>query len=128
MIGGRLDYLVGDLLAEVTMAILAGKKARDKMKGYATDFVWMMKDNMKEIKRQGVRVVVNAGGINPEACRDAVLADAKNQGCPSPTTDPAPSSSLLFAPLPHLDTQRLRRRATVMPRGLRQVSISRSAW
>eukprot|EP00747_Dinoflagellata_sp_TGD_P169525 gnl/TRDRNA2_/TRDRNA2_198706_c0_seq1.p1 gnl/TRDRNA2_/TRDRNA2_198706_c0~~gnl/TRDRNA2_/TRDRNA2_198706_c0_seq1.p1 ORF type:complete len:613 (-),score=120.33 gnl/TRDRNA2_/TRDRNA2_198706_c0_seq1:135-1973(-) len=78
--GGNIKYLVGDLLAEVTMAILASKKARDPSKGYATDFVWMMKDNMKEIKRQGVKVVVNAGGINPEACRDAVLAHAKKQG------------------------------------------------
>jgi hypothetical protein len=65
---------------QVTMAILAGKKAQDDTKGYATDFVFMMKQNMAEIKRQGVKVVVNAGGINPEACRDAVLADAKKQG------------------------------------------------
>jgi len=78
--GGRLKYLVGDLLAEVTMAILAGKKAKDPSKGYATDFVFMMARNMKEIKRQGVKVVVNAGGINCEACRDAVLAHAKKQG------------------------------------------------
>eukprot|EP00927_Polykrikos_kofoidii_P037444 TRINITY_DN3159_c0_g1_i1.p1 TRINITY_DN3159_c0_g1~~TRINITY_DN3159_c0_g1_i1.p1 ORF type:complete len:625 (+),score=96.02 TRINITY_DN3159_c0_g1_i1:47-1876(+) len=77
---GNIKYLVGDLLAEVTMAILAMKNKRDPSKGYATDFVFMMKQNMKEIKRQGVRVVVNAGGINPEACRDAVLKHAKSQG------------------------------------------------
>jgi len=78
--GGNIQYLTGDLLAEVTMAILAKKKAKDPTKGYATDFVWMLAANMKEIKRQGVRVVVNAGGINPESCRDAVLEHAKKQG------------------------------------------------
>jgi len=78
--GGNLHYLVGDLLAEVTMAIMANKKRKDPSKGYATDFVWMMAKNMAEIKRQGVKVVVNAGGVNTEACRDAVLAHAKKQG------------------------------------------------
>lgn len=78
--GGNIKYLVGDLLAEVTMAILAHKKAKDSTKGYATDFVWMMKSNMVQIKKQGVKVVVNAGGINPLACRDAVLREASAQG------------------------------------------------
>jgi len=78
--GGRVNYIVGDLLAEVTMAILASKKMRDSTKGYATDFVWMMKENMAAMKKQGVKVVVNAGGINPEACRDALLAEAAKQG------------------------------------------------
>eukprot|EP01065_Artemidia_motanka_P050870 TRINITY_DN87_c21_g1_i1.p1 TRINITY_DN87_c21_g1~~TRINITY_DN87_c21_g1_i1.p1 ORF type:complete len:603 (+),score=228.20 TRINITY_DN87_c21_g1_i1:81-1889(+) len=77
---GRIDYLVGDLLAELTMSILAGKKAKNPKAGFATDFVWMMAQNMKEIKRQGVKVCVNAGGINVEACRDAVLEHAKKQG------------------------------------------------
>jgi hypothetical protein len=78
--GGNIKYLVGDLLAEVTMAILARKKAQNPKKGFATDFVFMMKENMKEIKRQGVKVVVNAGGLNPESCRDEVLKYAKQQG------------------------------------------------
>lgn len=78
--GGNINYLVGDLLAEVTMAILSRKKASNPKRGYATDFVFMMAQNMKEIKRQGVKVVVNAGGLNPEACRDAVLEQAQKQG------------------------------------------------
>mmetsp|Transcript_80176 Transcript_80176/g.226977 ORF Transcript_80176/g.226977 Transcript_80176/m.226977 type:complete len:615 (-) Transcript_80176:89-1933(-) len=78
--GGNIQYLVGDLLAEVTMAILSRKKARNPDRGYATDFVFMMAANMKEIKRQGVKVVVNAGGINPEACRDELLKHAGKQG------------------------------------------------
>lgn len=79
--GGKIDYLVGDYLAEVTMAILAkAKKKNDKM-GYATDFVnSVMNGNMKELKKQGVKVVVNAGGIAVIACRDALLAEAKKQG------------------------------------------------
>ena len=59
---------------------MARTKAKDPKKGYATDFVHMMKDNMAEIKRQGVKVVVNAGGLNPESCRDEVLKYAKQQG------------------------------------------------
>lgn len=78
--GGNIKYLVGDLLAEVTMAILASKKMKNPESGFATDFVIMMAQNLKEIKRQGVKVCVNAGGINPEACRDAVLEHCKKQG------------------------------------------------
>merc|ERR1719361_560014 len=78
--GGRIQYLVGDLLAEVTMAILSRKKKQNPARGYATDFVFMMAENMREIKRQGVKVVVNAGGLNPESCRDEVLKHAKKQG------------------------------------------------
>lgn len=79
--GGKIDYLVGDYLAEVTMAIMAKAKKRKPGMGYATDFVTaVMKDNMKELKKQGVKVVVNAGGIAPLACRDALLKEAKKQG------------------------------------------------
>lgn len=80
--GGNIQYLVGDYLAEVTMAILAKQKARKpETAGYATDFVTaVMKTNMKELKKQGVKVIVNAGGIAPLTCRDALLAEAKRQG------------------------------------------------
>ena len=63
------------------MAILSKAKKRRPEMGYATDFVTaVMKNNMKELKRQGVKSVVNAGGIAPLACRDALLAEAKKQG------------------------------------------------
>lgn len=72
---GAVDYLVMDYLAEITMSILARMKAKKPDLGYATDFVTMvMKPLAREIKEKGIRVVTNAGGVNPEACRDALLA------------------------------------------------------
>jgi hypothetical protein len=72
---GGIDYLVMDYLAEITMSILARMKARKPDLGYATDFVTMvMKPLAREIAEKKIRVVTNAGGVNPQACRDALEA------------------------------------------------------
>jgi len=77
----ELDYLVFDYLAEVTMSILAAQRAKDPATGYATDFVQiMMKEALPTLKQHGIRVVANAGGVNPLACRDALLALARELG------------------------------------------------
>ncbi len=77
----ELRYLVYDYLAETTMAILARARAKDAALGYATDFVHTaMAPNLAEICRRGVRVIANAGGLNPHACRDALAAEARRQG------------------------------------------------
>jgi len=77
----ELDYLVFDYLAEVTMSILAAQRAKDPATGYATDFVQiMMKEALPTLKQRGIRVVANAGGVNPLACRDALLALARELG------------------------------------------------
>ena len=76
-----LDYLVFDYLAEVTMSILAAQRAKDPAAGYATDFVQiMMKEALPTLKQRGIRIVANAGGVNPLACRDALLALASELG------------------------------------------------
>ncbi|AOZ02829.1 terpene utilization protein AtuA [Cupriavidus sp. USMAHM13] len=76
-----LDYLVYDYLAETTMSILARARARNPALGYATDFVQAaMAPHLREILARGVRVVANAGGLNPHACRDALMAVAREQG------------------------------------------------
>src|SRR5438445_2021545 len=78
---GELDYLVFDYLAEVTMSILAAQRAKDARAGYALDFVQiMMRQALPQLQAQRTRVVANAGGVNPLACRDALLALAAELG------------------------------------------------
>ena len=78
---GRIDYLVFDYLAETTMAVLAAARARRPEMGYATDFVDVaMKSVLPEIVRRGIKVVANAGGINPSGCADALRRLAESQG------------------------------------------------
>jgi hypothetical protein len=79
--GGELDYLVFDYLAEVTMSILAAQRAKDAGAGYAADFVQiMMREALPQMQAQRIRVVANAGGVNPLACRDALQALAAELG------------------------------------------------
>ena len=78
---GSVDYLVSDYLAEVTMSIMAAQKARDPQAGYATDFVTaVMVPLAREIAEKKIKVVTNAGGVNPQACRDAVLKACEAAG------------------------------------------------
>jgi Acyclic terpene utilisation family protein AtuA len=73
---GDLDFIVYDYLAEITMAILARARAKDAALGYATDFVTQaMAPNLAAIARQGVRIIANAGGVNPQGCARALRAE-----------------------------------------------------
>ena len=78
---GNLDYLVFDYLAEITMSILAAKRMKDANDGYATDFVeHVMAPLMPEVRRRGVKVIANAGGVNPLACKAALETAAARAG------------------------------------------------
>jgi len=78
---GQVDYLVFDYLAELTMSILAAARAKEAALGYATDFVAVtMKAILKDIAARGIRVISNAGGVNPRACANALAQLAAEQG------------------------------------------------
>jgi hypothetical protein len=77
--GGPLDFLTLDYLAEVTMSILQKQRARDPRAGYARDFVSMIEQGARDIVDHGVKVIANAGGVNPGSCRDAVRAALAKQ-------------------------------------------------
>ena len=78
--GGPVDYLMLDYLAEVTMSILQKHKERDPAMGYARDFVGAMESVLAAVAERGVKVIANAGGVNPEACAAAVQAMAAAAG------------------------------------------------
>jgi hypothetical protein len=78
--GGPIDVLTGDWLAELTMLILAGHKAGDPSRGYARSFVRQMEQVMGECLDRGIKVVSNAGGLNPASCAEAVQGVADKLG------------------------------------------------
>jgi len=78
--GGPVDYLMLDYLAEVTMSILQKQKERDPAMGYARDFLGAMESVLPAVVERGVRVIANAGGVNPVACAHAVLEVSRRHG------------------------------------------------
>ena len=78
--GGELDYLTGDYLAELTMLILAMDRLKDPDRGYAKSFLRQMEDCLGLAVDAGVRVVVNAGGLNPAGLASALREHADRLG------------------------------------------------
>ncbi|HEV2104691.1 MAG TPA: acyclic terpene utilization AtuA family protein, partial [Candidatus Eisenbacteria bacterium] len=77
---GPVDYVTLDFLAEVTMSILQKQRARDPAAGYARDFVAQVEETLAALGARDVRVITNAGGVNPLGCRDALQAMARRHG------------------------------------------------
>jgi len=100
---GGVDFLIGDYLAEITMSILARAKAKDPNTGYATDVVGALAPLLGELQAHKIGVVTNAGGLNPRAARDALLAAARERGL-------APRIAIVAGDdlMPHLDRVRAR--------------------
>ena len=77
---GPIDYLVMDYLAEVTMSILQKQRLRDPALGYARDLVPLVVELLPDLLSRGIRIITNGGGVNPAACREAILAEARKKG------------------------------------------------
>jgi hypothetical protein len=77
---GPLDFLTLDYLAEVTMSILQKQRRRDPRMGYATDFVDLIATILPTLRKKRIRVIANAGGVNADGCRKALVEIAAAQG------------------------------------------------
>ena len=104
--GGPIDALTGDWLAELTMLILAQHRMRDASRGYARSFIRQMEQVMGTCLDRRIKVVSNAGGLNPSSCAAAVqevadkLAMSPEPTTPRTSTEPpgnvAPKTVLVF--------------------------------
>ena len=81
--GGDIDYLTGDYLAELTMLILGRDRMKHPDRGYAKTFLTQLEDCLGEARDRGVRIVANAGGLNPAGLADAIRALAERLGVPA---------------------------------------------
>ena len=77
---GPLDYLTLDYLAEVTLSIMQRQKLKNPNAGYARDFLDLVERILPEISDKGVKVITNAGGVNPQSCRSELIQLAKSSG------------------------------------------------
>ncbi|NOU60987.1 acyclic terpene utilization AtuA family protein [Marinifilum caeruleilacunae] len=78
--GGEVDYISSDFLAEVTMSILRKQQLKNEALGYVTDFVDQIVDVADLMKSKGVRMITNAGGINPIGCARKILSELDKKG------------------------------------------------
>jgi hypothetical protein len=79
---GRVDFLMFDYLAELTMSLLVRARQKDPGQGYATDFPAVVKLLLPQLRDGRLRLVANAGGINPAACAAAIRAVGQAAGVP----------------------------------------------
>ncbi|MEZ5332245.1 MAG: acyclic terpene utilization AtuA family protein [Thermoanaerobaculia bacterium] len=77
--GGPIDYIGMDYLAEVTLSIMMRQKL-DPKTGYARDFIGFVRRVLPELKERNVRIIANAGGLNPRACRERLFEVARELG------------------------------------------------
>ena len=78
--GGPIDYLGMDYLAEVTLSIMMRQKLKNPAAGYATDFIDFIRRALPQLVKKRIRVVTNAGGLNPKACRTKIFEVARELG------------------------------------------------
>ncbi len=78
--GGPIDYIGLDYLAEVTLSIMMRQRLKDPRLGYASDFPAFVRRVLPELKEKNVRIITNAGGLNPRGCREKIFEIARELG------------------------------------------------
>lgn len=78
--GGPIDFITMDFLAEITMSIMQKQRSRDPEMGYAGDFITMAMEVMELALKKKVKIIANAGGVNPTACAQALWKAASAKG------------------------------------------------
>ena len=104
---GPVDVVTGDYLAELTMLILFRSRLKDPTRGYASTFLTQLEGVLGTVAERGTQIVVNAGGLAPAACADAVRALASTLGVTLAVAHVEGDDLLPRVPsldLPHLDT------------------------
>lgn len=82
LLATEVDYLMMDYLAEVTMSLLARARMKDPEAGFPPDFVEYLKPHLRTLAQRRIKVVSNAGGVHPAACKRALEAACREQGLP----------------------------------------------
>ncbi|HMV49495.1 MAG TPA: acyclic terpene utilization AtuA family protein, partial [Blastocatellia bacterium] len=77
---GGIDYLTLDYLAEITMSIMQKMRARDPNAGYARDFLTVVARTLPKCLNENIKIVANAGGVNPQACVAGLAEVVKKLG------------------------------------------------
>jgi len=75
-----VDYISIDFLAEITMSILQKQRAKDPSGGYARDFITQLEPVLEDVLSKGMRIITNAGGVNPRGCALALCELARKKG------------------------------------------------
>jgi len=70
---GKIDYLTLDYLAEVTLSVMQRQKIKDNNKGYAADFIDLINENFNLILNNKIKIITNAGGVNPDKCKEKII-------------------------------------------------------
>jgi hypothetical protein len=103
--GGEIDYLVLDYLAELTMSVLAKQKEKNPQAGFALDFVQVIQEILPDICAKNIKVVANAGGVNVEACAQAIQAVIASAGFSEKISVATVSGDNIHAHIPELQKQ-----------------------
>ncbi|MNV02023.1 hypothetical protein D3C71_922460 [compost metagenome] len=119
-----MQYLVFDYLAEMTLSSFAQARKTDPAQGYATDFIDVtLREILPACARRGIRLVANAGGLNPRGCAARIEALARTLGCPLKVAFVEGDDCLSLLPALEAEDTRDFYSGTPMPAGIDSANV-----